>query len=71
MVFGNFKFLLYIAGLAVLIGLVTKKSYPVHSEGIVVISGASTGIGRHASEHLAASGYTVYCGVITNISALT
>lgn len=33
---------------------VGRKSFKVHSEGIVLITGASTGIGRHAAEHLAA-----------------
>jgi NAD(P)-dependent dehydrogenase (short-subunit alcohol dehydrogenase family) len=37
--------------------------YTVHAEGIVVISGASTGIGRHAAEALAQRGFHVFAGV--------
>ena len=40
-----------------------QKEYPVHLNGIVLVSGASSGIGRHAAERLAQEGYKVYCGV--------
>lgn len=30
-----------------------QRQYPVHSSGIVLVTGASSGIGRHAAEHLA------------------
>lgn len=41
-----------------------QKSYVVHRSGIIVISGASTGIGRHAAEYLAREkGFVVYAGV--------
>mmetsp|Transcript_23248 Transcript_23248/g.39397 ORF Transcript_23248/g.39397 Transcript_23248/m.39397 type:complete len:316 (-) Transcript_23248:1412-2359(-) len=40
-----------------------QKEYTVHKSGIVLVSGASTGIGRHAAERLATEGYKVYCGV--------
>ena len=42
---------------------VTYVEFPVHKEGIVLISGASSGIGKHAAEHLATMGYTVLAGV--------
>jgi len=42
-----------------------SKTYTVHQSGIVVITGASTGIGRHAAEHLAQKhkSYVVLAGV--------
>ena len=47
---------------AAVIYLVTPE-FPVHESGIILISGASTGIGRHAAEHMAKDGYTVFAGV--------
>jgi NADP-dependent 3-hydroxy acid dehydrogenase YdfG len=43
--------------------LAFRVPYTVHKNGIVVISGASTGIGRHAAENLALAGYHVFAGV--------
>jgi len=42
-----------------------RKQFPVHSSGIVLITGASTGIGRHAAEYIARkhSGLIVLAGV--------
>lgn len=40
-----------------------QRRYPTHPTGIIVISGASTGIGRHAAEYLASKGYIVFAGV--------
>jgi NAD(P)-dependent dehydrogenase (short-subunit alcohol dehydrogenase family) len=40
-----------------------KKSYRIHKKGIVLITGAGTGIGRHAAESLARNGYTVLAGI--------
>lgn len=41
-----------------------QKTYPVHTTGIVLITGASSGIGRHAAEYLADhTNFTVYAGV--------
>lgn len=56
---------------AVSVMLYTKKTYPVHSQGIVLITGASTGIGRHAAEQLANDhpGFLVLAGVRKNSDA--
>jgi NAD(P)-dependent dehydrogenase (short-subunit alcohol dehydrogenase family) len=43
---------------------VGRREFKVHSEGIVLITGASTGIGRHAAEQLASKHpYLVLAGV--------
>lgn len=54
---------LLIAVLPYLLSLLLAKEFKVHKAGVVVITGASTGIGRHAAEHLASKGYTVLAGV--------
>jgi NAD(P)-dependent dehydrogenase (short-subunit alcohol dehydrogenase family) len=40
-----------------------QKEYVVHKSGVIVITGASSGIGRHAAVSLAKAGYTVFAGV--------
>jgi NADPH:quinone reductase-like Zn-dependent oxidoreductase len=40
--------------------LLRAGSIPVHERGAVMVTGASSGIGRHAAESLAALGYTVF-----------
>src|SRR3989338_7729282 len=40
-----------------------RREFVVHREGVVVVSGASTGIGRDAALQLAELGYTVFAGV--------
>lgn len=40
-----------------------QKEYVVNNSGLILISGASTGIGRHAAESLAKEGYVVLAGV--------
>jgi NAD(P)-dependent dehydrogenase (short-subunit alcohol dehydrogenase family) len=47
---------------SIALNLLFQKEYAVQT-GIVVISGASSGIGRHAAVHLAGNGYTVFAGV--------
>lgn len=51
-----------------IIGTITfycyRKKYTVHKKGIVLVTGASTGIGRHAVEHIAMKhDYLVLAGV--------
>ena len=47
-----------------LIHSVTKPSFPVPPSGsAVVITGSSTGIGRHSAAGLAAAGFLVFAGV--------
>ena len=42
-----------------------RKKYIIHKAGIIIITGASTGIGRHAAEHLAQNyqSYLILAGV--------
>jgi NAD(P)-dependent dehydrogenase (short-subunit alcohol dehydrogenase family) len=42
---------------------VFSKEFKVHKTGIIVVTGASTGIGRDAAEYLAGKGYHVFAGV--------
>lgn len=60
-----FGFMIVISVLTALVSImimVTTPEYKVQS-GIVLISGASTGIGRHAAEYLSEKGYIVFAGV--------
>jgi NAD(P)-dependent dehydrogenase (short-subunit alcohol dehydrogenase family) len=51
--------------LAFIIQLTNRVAYKVLDKGAIVISGASTGIGRYAAEYIANhfSDYTIYDGV--------
>ena len=42
---------------------VFSRAFVVHKSGLIVITGASSGIGRHPAEDLARRGYTVLAGV--------
>lgn len=57
-IFSSFPFLL---------DLVFRVKYVVHNEGGVLITGASTGIGRHVALHLDKIGYTVFACVRKDI----
>lgn len=52
-----------LAALPIIINHLFAKEFIVHKEGVIVITGASSGIGRHAAESLATLGYQVYAGV--------
>ena len=49
--------------IAVLVNYFAQQEYPVHTAGGVIVTGASTGIGRHAAETLSKEGFVVYAGV--------
>jgi NAD(P)-dependent dehydrogenase (short-subunit alcohol dehydrogenase family) len=51
-----------IAALPYLISILLTPQYAVHSSGIIVVTGASSGIGKSASIALAKEGYTVWAG---------
>ena len=60
------KYLFIIAPLiSFLVYILNRKQFPVHLNGIVLITGASTGIGRHAAEYIARKhpGLIVLAGV--------
>ena len=58
---------LTVAGLALCLsavfGSIGQQEIPVHSTGVVVVTGASSGIGRAAAIALTKKGCTVYAGV--------
>lgn len=43
--------------------VLSGRRYPVHSSGAIVVTGASSGIGKHAALALDTAGFTVYAGV--------
>jgi NAD(P)-dependent dehydrogenase (short-subunit alcohol dehydrogenase family) len=54
----------FIVGLlAVSAAVAEQRAYPVHSSGAILVTGASSGIGRDAALALDALGFTVYAGV--------
>lgn len=58
------KFVVLMAVASAIIMFLTRVEYPVHKKGFVLITGASTGIGRHGAEHLAnTTELTVLAGV--------
>lgn len=64
---GYFTFAVAPVLIALFLGIfsnMTKPSFPVPVPGAaIVITGSSTGIGRHAAAELAAQGYLVFAGV--------
>lgn len=57
--------------LAILVGahFRFRKLFKVHTDGVVLVTGASSGIGRDAAVRLAESGYHVFAGVRTEEDA--
>jgi len=57
--------------LALLADFATRVQYKVHSpqSSAVIVTGASTGIGRHAAEELARLGFDVYASVRNDADA--
>lgn len=55
--------LVFVVVFPFLVQFACKKEYKVHNHGAILISGASTGIGKHAAVDLAHKGYTVFAGV--------
>jgi len=55
--------ILLISLIPFLINFLVRVEYPVHKEGVIVISGCSSGIGRHAAFEMAKHGYVVFAGV--------
>uniref|UniRef100_A0A7S3XUA9 Uncharacterized protein n=1 Tax=Heterosigma akashiwo TaxID=2829 RepID=A0A7S3XUA9_HETAK len=47
----------------------TRRSYPTHTAGAILVSGASQGIGRDAAIALAKQGFSVYAGVRKEMDA--
>jgi NAD(P)-dependent dehydrogenase (short-subunit alcohol dehydrogenase family) len=41
----------------------TNVEFDVHTSGIVIITGAGSGLGKHSAEHLSQRGFTVFAGV--------
>ena len=56
---------LFVAAASIALNVAVQKTYVVHSTGVVVVTGASTGIGRHFVETFAAkyANMTVLAGV--------
>jgi len=59
---------MFIVGLALyvckkIVDRLFAKTFRVYEEGIILVTGASTGIGRHSAESLAKRGYVVFAGV--------
>jgi len=60
--------LAFIVQLGINYGL--RKQYPVHSSGVILITGSSTGIGNHAVFEIAKMNYTVFSTVRSNEDVL-
>ena len=54
---------LIVLAVSVYVNKISRVAFPVHEGGIVIVSGASTGIGEDIAETLAKEGFTVMAGV--------
>jgi len=59
----TFLFFALILAAPTILQYALRIQFPVHTRGAVLISGCSSGIGRHAAFELAKEGYTVFTGV--------
>jgi len=55
--------LVFVVVVPLLLDFALRREFPVHNHGVVVISGCSSGIGKHAAFELAKLGYVVFAGV--------
>jgi NADP-dependent 3-hydroxy acid dehydrogenase YdfG len=56
-------FVLFLAALGPILDFAFRVKYVSHPNGVIVISGCSSGIGRHAAFEMASHGYHVFAGV--------
>jgi NAD(P)-dependent dehydrogenase (short-subunit alcohol dehydrogenase family) len=57
------KFAGVVAALCIVLHYVSRDEFAVHETGAIVVTGASSGIGKHAALELAGRGYIVFAGV--------
>ena len=62
--------LLLALAISAVIWLFPARAFPVHASGAVLVTGASSGIGKHLCLHIAANtSFTAFCGVRTEAAA--
>jgi len=58
-----FAVLLVVVAVPIIVDYSLRKEFPVHDHGVILITGCSAGIGRHAALQLADLGFTVFASV--------